>query len=92
MEINLHTEIQPVQMQKPVVKAAVQYLYVNFKNDEWATARILFLDHDNVALRSEDVVITAEESQLWEGDDGYILTLALQKLGIALLPKATIKR
>jgi hypothetical protein len=92
MELNLHAEIAPVQMQKPVVKAAVQYVIVNFNPEEWATARILFLDEDNLALRAEDVAITVEESQAWEGDDGYILALALQKLGVAPLPIASIKR
>ncbi|MBU3720558.1 MAG: hypothetical protein FGM22_07330 [Burkholderiaceae bacterium] len=84
MELNLNTTIKPVQTAKPVVKAGVQYLMVTFGAQEWATARILLMDEDNLALRAEDVAITAAESLAWTGGDEYILTLALQKLGLTL--------
>jgi hypothetical protein len=84
MELQLHTTIAPQQAYKPIVRAAVQHLLVTFNADEWGTARILFLDEDNNALRAEDVVITLAESTNWKKDDTYILNLALNKLGLSM--------
>ena len=83
MELNLHKPIAPVTTQKPAVKAAVQYVVVNFKPDEWATIRLLLLDEDNNAIAAHDVPMTSEESALWTGDDAYVLSLATMKLNIS---------
>ena len=82
-EIQLHKPIEPMQTQKPAVNAAVQYMIVNFGESEWATIRLLLLDEDGLAVTAHDVAMTAEESRDWEGDDVYVLKLALQKLGLA---------
>lgn len=75
----IETTLAPMQVSKPVVKAACQYLIVNFLPEEWGTARINFLDEDNRIVVAHDVPITEAESQGWQGDDQYVLTLALQK-------------
>ena len=80
----IETPLAPMQVSKPVVKAACQYLIVNFLPEEWGTARINFLDEDNRIVVAHDVTITEAESQGWQGDDQYVLTLALQKLGVQL--------
>lgn len=77
--------IQPPLVSKPVVTAAVQYVNVKFVPSEWATIRVIFLDEDGKIVIAHDVTMTLEESQLWLGDDTYVLNLALQKLGIQLL-------
>jgi hypothetical protein len=82
MQLQLNTPINPAQIHKPVVKAAVQYVMVTFTPEEWATARVLFLDEDSNVIISRDVIITLEESQQWLWDDNYILNLALQKINI----------
>lgn len=83
MELNLHQPIEPTQTAKPAVNAAVQYVIVNFRPEEWATIRLLLLDEDGNANAAHDVVMTEQESALWEGDDTYVITLALQKLGLS---------
>lgn len=82
MQLNLSQPIASVQIQKPAVKAAVQYVIVNFDAKEWATIRLLLLDADGNAIAAHDVPMTLAESQAWAGDDKYVLTLALKKLGI----------
>lgn len=82
-EIQLHKPIDPTQTQKPAVNAAVQYMIVNFNAEEWATIRVLLLDEDGLAVAAHDVPMTRAESEPWEGDDMYVLKLALQKLGMA---------
>lgn len=80
MELNIHQPIAPTQTQKPAVNAAVQYVIVNFNPNEWATIRLLLIDEDGNANAAHDVVMTEEESQAWQGDDQYVITLALNKL------------
>ena len=82
-EIQLHKPIEPIQTQKPAVNAAVQYMMVNFGVDEWATIRVLMLDEDGLAVAAHDVPMSQAESEAWEGDDMYVLKLALDKLGIS---------
>jgi hypothetical protein len=82
MELHLHQQITSTPVVKPAIKAAVQYVIVNFGETEWATARVLLLDEDNNAIAAHDVAITVEESEQWQGDDAYVLALALQKLGL----------
>lgn len=84
MELNITQTITARPVQKPAVKAAVQYVIVNFNANEWATIRLLLLDADNNAIAAHDVPMTVAESQAWTGDDKYVLTLALKKLGITL--------
>ena len=82
MQLNLSQTISTTPVVKPAVKAAVQYLTVTFGNPEWAVARIILLDADNVAVAAHDAPITLAESAGWTGDDAYILKLSLAKLGI----------
>lgn len=82
-ELQLHKPIEQIAVQKPAVNAAVQYMMVNFGVEEWATIRVLLLDEDGLAVAAHDVVMTEEESHAWEGSDIYVLTLALEKLGIS---------
>lgn len=82
MELHLHQQINSTPVVKPAIKAALQYVIVNFGESEWGTARVLLLDEDNNAIAAHDVAITAEESEGWQGDDAFILSLALQKLGL----------
>lgn len=83
MELQLHQPIETTVVVKPAINAAVQYMIVNFGTEEWGTARILLLDEDGNAIAAEDVNVTLAESEAWEGDDTYILNLALQKLGLS---------
>jgi hypothetical protein len=83
MELQLNKPIETTVVVKPAINAAVQYMIVNFTDNEWGVARVLLLDEDNNAIAAHDVPITVEESENWTGDDLYILTLALEKLGIS---------
>lgn len=83
MELQLHKPIETTVVVKPAINAAVQYMIVNFTENEWGVARVLLLDEDNNAVAAHDVVMTEEESHAWEGSDIYVLTLALEKLGIS---------
>lgn len=82
MQLNLSQPIASVQIQKPAVKAAVQYVIVNFDANEWATIRLLLLDADGNAIAAHDVPMTLQESSKWTGGDEYVLKLALGKLGM----------
>lgn len=82
MELHLHKPIESTSVVKPAIKAAVQYVIVNFGEAEWGTARVLLLDEDNNAIAAHDVAITVAESEGWTGDDAYILSLATKKLGL----------
>lgn len=82
MQLNLSQPIASVQIQKPAVKAAVQYVIVNFDANEWATIRLLLLDADGNAIAAHDVPMTLQESASWTGGDEYVLKLALGKLGM----------
>jgi hypothetical protein len=83
MNLELHKPIETTVVVKPAVNAAVQYMIVNFSEDEWGVARVLLLDDENNAIAAHDMPITLEESEAWEGDDMYILKIALEKLGIS---------
>lgn len=83
MNLELHKPIETTVVVKPAVNAAVQYMIVNFSEAEWGVARVLLLDDENNAIAAHDVQITLEESEAWEGDDMYILKIALEKLGIS---------
>lgn len=85
---DLTQPIKPTQVAKPVVKAAVQYMIVNFNPTEWATIRLNLLDEDGAAVIAHDVPMTFEESQGWTGGDEYVINLALQKLGISTVTAA----
>lgn len=74
--------IKPTTVAKPVIKATVQYVLVQFQPTEWATIRVNLLDEDGRIMQAHDVPMTVEESQSWTGDDTYVLNIALQKLGI----------
>lgn len=91
MELNLHKPIAPTTVQKPAVNAAVQYVIVNFRPDEWATIRMLLLDEDNNAIAAHDVIMTEEESAAWMGDDAYVLALATTKLNISDVVQAAAR-
>lgn len=82
MQLNLSQPIASVQIQKPAVKAAVQYVIVNFDAKEWGTIRLLLLDADGNAIAAHDVPMTLQESTNWTGGDEYVLKLALGKLGM----------
>lgn len=82
-EMQLHKPIEPMQTQKPAVSAAVQYMIVKFGESKWATIRLLLLDEDGLAVAAHDVPMTLEESNAWQGDDEYVLQIALQKLGMS---------
>lgn len=87
----LSLTIAPTIVAKPAVKAAVQYVLVQFQQPtEWATIRVNLIDEDGRIMQAHDVPMTYEESQAWTGDDTYVLNLALTKLGISL-PNTTKK-
>lgn len=79
----MQTDIQPTTFYKPAVKAKLDYVAVQITEENWGRIRVLFLDDEDRAIAAEDVPMTLEESEGWQGDDSYVLTLALQKLGIS---------
>lgn len=79
----MQRDIQPTAFYKPAVKAKLGYVNVEITNENWGSIRVLFLDDEDRAIAAHDVPITLEESEGWQGDDSYVLTLALQKLGIS---------
>lgn len=79
----MEQNIQPVSLYKQAVKAKLQYVNVEISEHNWATISVLFYDEDGLAIAARQVHMTVEESNAWGGDDAYVLTLALQKLGIA---------
>lgn len=83
----LSLTIAPTVVAKPVIKASVQYVLVQFQPTEWATIRVNLIDEDGRIMQAHDVPMTQEESQAWTGDDTYVLNLALTKLGIKLPTK-----
>ena len=81
--MNLQTPITPVPSSKPAVEAICQYVLVQFgEGEQYAYARILLNDKDGSTVASHQVNVTEEELANWGTDDTFVLTLALQKLGL----------
>lgn len=76
----LETPITPVATNKPAVKAQIQYVIVNFTDDEdYANARLNFVDEDGRINVAYDVNFTADELADWGNDDQIVLAKALAK-------------
>jgi len=83
----LTTPIAPLSHGKPSVEVSCQYVIVQFgEGDQYATARINFLDEDKTVNAAYDVAFTAEELESWGTDDTFVIDSALVKLGVT--PKA----
>lgn len=80
---NLNKPITSLNTAKPAVKAVVKYLTVQFlAGNQYATARVELLDVDGKVNAAHDVAFTEAELASWGADDTFVLTLALQKLGL----------
>jgi len=76
----LETPITPVATSKLAVKAQIQYVIVNFTDGEnYALARLNFVDEDGRINVAYDVSFTAEELADWGNDDQIVLAKALAK-------------
>ncbi len=79
----LLTNITPTITAKPATSAQCQYVIVNFADgDNYAIARINFIDEDGRINLAHDVQFTADELENWGNDDSIVLSLALAKLGV----------
>ena len=73
-------DITPVAVSKPAVQAQIQYVIVNFtEGEDYAQARLNFVDEDGRINVAYDVSFTAEELADWGNDDLVLLTKALAK-------------
>lgn len=76
----LTTHIGPVATSKPAVQAQIQYVIVNFTDGEdYAQARLNFVDEDGRINVAYDVNFTADELADWGNDDQILLAKALAK-------------
>jgi hypothetical protein len=78
------SNITPLNVSKPAIKAEVQRVIFEFNPNRYAYALIFLLDEDNRIVTSYEVDFTLEEMNSWGVDDNYVLELSLQKLGIQL--------
>lgn len=79
----LSIPITPVNTVKPAVKVQCQYVVISFaEGEDYATARINFLDEDDNVNLAYDVKFTAEELAGWSADDTFVINAALDKLGL----------
>jgi hypothetical protein len=60
-----------------------QYVIVNFtKDDNYATARINFLDEDGRIVKAYDVSFSEAELAEWGTDDSFVIHAAKAKLSL----------
>lgn len=76
------SNITPTVVSKPAVKAELHRVVFEFMSNTYAYAIVMLLDEDNKPLEMKQVEFTLEEMNGWGQDDTYVLTLALQKLGM----------
>lgn len=76
------SNITPTEVVKPAVKAELHKVIFEFMPNKYAYAVVILLDEDNKPLEMKQVEFTLEEMNDWGQDDTYVLTLALQKLGM----------
>jgi len=78
------SNITPLSVSKPAVKAEIQRVVFEFNPTRYAYGMISLLDEDGKIVTVTEVNFTVEEMNLWGEDDSYVLHLALQKLGIQI--------
>ena len=76
------SNITPTSVVKPAVQAELHKVIFEFMPNKYAYAILVLLDEDNKPLEMKQVEFTLEEMNGWGQDDTYVLTLALQKLGM----------
>lgn len=81
--MTLQTPIQPTNATKPAVEAVMRFVTITFKPEEqYAYCHLELYDEDNVPVAQHQVQFTEAELADWGTDDTFVLTLALQKLGL----------
>jgi hypothetical protein len=86
MENTIISQIESTQIHKPAVTAKVQSVTVIFQSDIWARINLVLFDEAGALVDNPTVDINEEESAGWVDDDRYILQLALNKLGLTIIP------
>lgn len=81
--MTLQTPIQPASTTKPATEAKMRGVIVTFgPNESYAYAHIELFDEDGETVAQQQVQFTEGELADWGTDDTFVLTLALQKLGL----------
>lgn len=75
--------IQPSNTSKPAVEAKLKFVNTLFQpGDGYAFAHVELFDEDGLTVAQHQVQFTEAELADWGTDDSFVLTLALQKLGL----------
>lgn len=81
--MQLETPITPVNASKLATQAILKFVTVTFnQNDSYAFAHVDLQDEDGASVAQRQVGFTEKELANWGADDTFVLTLALQKLGL----------
>ena len=76
----LSQAITPTLTSKPAVLAQIQYVIIHFlEGEQYAEARVNFVDEDGRINIAHDVNFTADELADWGNDDQVLLAKALAK-------------
>lgn len=77
------TPITPAITNKPAVTANLKFVTITFlPNEHYGYAHLELIDEDGMAVAQQQVQFTEAELADWGTNDTFVLTLALQKLGL----------